>query len=181
MVNPVVAPAVIGLKPPVKLTMPPVVKKPMERVPVGKNTKCYMCNVIVTDLRKHTAKAHPKAPFYMCPEKGCGYKSPYRHRVRLHNSTVHHQFKEFPCPHNGCKYKGAQKSDVTRHIAKHSTDKPFPCFCGKRFKRKLSLNAHTKHEHGALYSKTNPFKCPVCAKRYVTRSFLITHIDQTHI
>jgi len=141
---------------------------------------CHVCRKFVeVGIQKHKREVHAEyQQLYECPEKNCTYSSEYRHRIRIHVASVHEKKREFVC--SFCPFSASQRSDITRHEARHVPAK-FKCSkCDKRYKRKESLWVHLKQCDKKAYSKKFPFACVFCPKRYRFERFLNRHTANEH-
>ena len=135
---------------------------------------CYLCNETTDDMSAHVRKSHQKTEVYDCPHPGCTYSSKYPHRVRLHNAAIHHKYKKFACPM--CTHRSSQKSDLARHLRKHTKETPYQCsVCDKAFVVK-SYFKHLQRAHPEKYAEAKPYKCVLCDARYVHKITLKKHM-----
>ncbi len=129
---------------------------------------CQYCSFVSRDiptLRDHMVQLHQ---LYVCSFGSCLSNWMVRNACRIHETT---HSTSLEC--DVCQWKCTAKVDMARHKVKHSSDEPWVCKqagCGKRFKRKGDLTAHSA-THGTAGSKV--FSCPKCAysasqQRYVT-------------
>ena len=66
------------------------------------------------------------------------------------NDVVHNQGIPVACTVKGCNYIGKTQLHLTRHMTRHSNERPFPCFvanCEYKAKSKHALWAHLKNFH----------------------------------
>lgn len=137
---------------------------------------CFLCNRVFDGNATKKHECQKKGLLYFCPHEACFYSSENPHRVKLHNSAVHFKFKRFKCTVRGCNFQAAQKSDLQRHILKHSNDRPHKChLCHKTFKAKEAYFTHIRTMHCEEYEKMKPFKCD-CGIRYKFRPNLYRHM-----
>uniref|UniRef100_A0A8C2IIA8 C2H2-type domain-containing protein n=1 Tax=Cyprinus carpio TaxID=7962 RepID=A0A8C2IIA8_CYPCA len=70
-----------------------------------------------------------------------------------------------------CGKRFAQKTYLTTHQRTHSGERPYSCMeCGKSFSQKSSLNVHLRSHTGE-----KPFSCSHCGKSYAFKIALRTH------
>ncbi len=70
-----------------------------------------------------------------------------------------------------CGRRFAQKPYLTTHERTHSGERPYSCMeCGKSFSQKSSLNVHLRSHTGE-----KPYSCSNCGKRYSVKIALRTH------
>jgi uncharacterized Zn-finger protein len=78
------------------------------------------------------------------------------------------------------------QSSLRQHTAFHSAERPFICkqevtrgeytsLCGKSYKSRSELNRHL-----VSHSASRDFECNVCAKRFLRRQYLKTHLGKKH-
>lgn len=137
---------------------------------------CFLCNTTFDGEKIEKHECQPNSCVYFCPKPGCFYSSPHSFRVKLHNSAIHFKFKKFACSVKGCKFRAAQKSDLTKHMLKHSNERPHQCHCcDKTFKAKEAYFTHMRVMHYSEYAKMKPLEC-ACGKRYKFQSNLCRHL-----
>uniref|UniRef100_A0A8C1E406 C2H2-type domain-containing protein n=1 Tax=Cyprinus carpio carpio TaxID=630221 RepID=A0A8C1E406_CYPCA len=100
--------------------------------------------------------------------------------------------KNFKCVFCGKSFE--YLSHMTRHMRKHSGEKPYICtVCGKRFAQKTYLTTHQRTHSGErpyscmecgkthmrTHSGEKPFVCTVCGKRFAQKTYLRIH-QRTH-
>ena len=65
-----------------------------------------------------------------------------------------------------------RQSDLRRHEAVHSEEKPYSCeTCGKSFKRKENLKAHY-----IIHTGEKPYSCEICGKSFTHKTSAKTHM-----
>lgn len=78
--------------------------------------------------------------------------------------------KKFKCVFCGKTFE--YLSHMTRHMRKHSGEKPYICtVCGKRFAQKIYLTTHER-----THSGERPYACMECGKSFSQKSSLNVHL-----
>jgi hypothetical protein len=74
----------------------------------------------------------------------------------------------FTCPVKGCNKQFTSRTNMIRHHACHSGEKPFACNfagCDKKFSRKADLISHQR-----IHTGERPYQCVKCGKKFTTCS-----------
>ena len=120
-------------------------------------------------LMLHT-KGHLNIFDYECDK--CNKKFRQKGQLKIHNIVVHEKIYPTICPICGEGFP--TKTQLKRHITKHTGEKNFNCkFCKKAFR----LSGHrTKHE--LIHGDIREFACNMCPKRFRTADNLKVHIKR---
>ena len=111
---------------------------------------------------------------YICK---CDASFPSEILLRRHKMTVHQLNKSTRMKQkcSQCDYE-ADQYQMKSHMSKHSNEKNFVCTeCGKKFKRRASLNPHM-----LMHSGTKIYNCEHCGNEFYSRPALKNHIDNKH-
>ena len=77
--------------------------------------------------------------------------------------------KKYIC--NLCDYSANLPSDLRRHVAIHTGEKPFTCeICGNHFRRKYHLDCHV-----IIHTGEKPFTCEICGNHFTRKYNLDRH------
>ena len=68
--------------------------------------------------------------------------------------------KPYCCPLPGCEWRFMRSDELTRHIRKHTNDRPFSCDkCDRKFMRSDHLQLHRRrHEDGSTSPKSKTYR-----------------------
>ena len=99
-----------------------------------------------------------------------------------HEAKVHTKGKPFKCHVDGCEYTSNNRTDLSRHQAKHSTEKIHVCqLCGWSTKWPKNIRVHNLMKH----TEKRKFKCSLCkytCKRNTDlRQHMFRHTDDKPI
>ena len=134
---------------------PPVVKKHVYSEHFGgcliKCSECDYSCYIMSHFKRHLANMHGAERKLKCKYEGCDKSYINRWYLRDH-LLVHENLKSFKCIH--CNYASNAKRNLKKHMkTKHSTFRPYKCFCGKSYVYKCNLTVHWKRKHPGLIMK----------------------------
>lgn len=109
-------------------------------------------------------------------ESASSISSPSSSVNDMYDIKVSGQNKTYICKFDDCGRIFRFKSEIVRHIATHSAQRPFVCEfedCGKAFKRQDALENHKR-----IHTKENPFVCEFdnCGKTFPTKASLRYHM-----
>ncbi|XP_068211586.1 zinc finger and BTB domain-containing protein 14-like isoform X8 [Palaemon carinicauda] len=75
-----------------------------------------------------------------------------------------------------CRYSTSRKQDITRHIRRHTGERPYACpFCTIRFVDACSLKRHLP-----IHSWEKPFGCSTCSFTAKSKRYLVRHVKVVH-
>ncbi|EDW68646.2 zinc finger protein Paris [Drosophila virilis] len=75
-----------------------------------------------------------------------------------------------------CEKQYATNQLLRRHIATHSTERPYACtICPTSFRLVTNLKRHMRHHTGE-----RPFKCPWCAESFARSDYCRSHMEKAH-
>ncbi|XP_030560853.1 zinc finger protein 358-like [Drosophila novamexicana] len=75
-----------------------------------------------------------------------------------------------------CEKKYATNQLLRRHIATHSTERPYACtICPTSFRLVTNLKRHMRNHTGE-----RPFKCPWCAESFARSDYCRSHMEKAH-
>ena len=76
------------------------------------------------------------------------------------------------CKHDGCGIGFRWKSELDKHKAVHSDDRPYSCNqCGLSYKLQRDLNKHVRRKHSGQV-----FECPECEKQFNSKGEVKQHL-----
>ncbi|OXA45161.1 zinc finger protein 184-like [Folsomia candida] len=148
-----------------------------------KRPSCDICHRVFNNsvtLRKHTEVIHSTSerPRLPCGFLGCEKTFLDKGSASRHIKIDHAENPvRFPCTLCGNQFKS--RADLEKHIATHTTEKPYNCAtCGRGFSQMGSMKSH---ERVHLEKSTREiFKCDVCPQTFLGRDGLQRHIRQVH-
>lgn len=123
--------------------------------------------------------------------KECGEIFDTKKLQTMHYFQVHLKKSSFPCPQ--CDYVSKDKSTLTRHMRKHTGEKPYMCIiCFSKFTTETNAKRHIKNKHN-IFSKLKKHiecksseksnadqgntKCHYCRKDFGDSKLLTQHIN----
>ena len=106
----------------------------------------------------------------------CGKMFGWRHHLTSHIRVVHNKILRLSCPY--CKYRTDYRSDLTKHMARHTGDKMYKCtHCDYTAARQDQLTTHIYHHHT---NKTYKCQYKQCGVRKPSVQELHEHIRSDH-
>ncbi|XP_031636115.1 zinc finger protein 239-like [Contarinia nasturtii] len=91
--------------------------------------------------------------------------------TKRRNAVVNQRSKSKKHKCDVCEYSSEYKSDLNRHLLKHTGEKPFGCdYCPKRFTSKQNLCSHQK-----VHVEEFLFHCDVCLEGFNIKDGKIEH------
>lgn len=133
--------------------------------------KCDLCGFTfkrLQDLKYHLYRHSDQKPL-ICEE--CNFRCKTNFEMKCHK-LKHSDVRYFKCTFPGCEQATKTKSDLTKHMKVHSSEKKFKCpLCGKGFKTYSCMSKHQQR-----HSDERPFLCDICQKSFKLKSSLRNHI-----
>ncbi|KAL3858922.1 hypothetical protein ACJMK2_009171 [Sinanodonta woodiana] len=121
------------------------------------------------DLRYHLYRHSDEKPI-KCDQ--CGFRCKTNFELRCHQ-LKHSDVRQFRCSFPGCTQMTKTKSDLTKHMKIHTTERNQKCpECGKGFK---TISAMKKHQQ-RVHTDERPYQCHICQKTFKIRIALRNHI-----
>ena len=172
--------------------------------------ECDLCDyktVSKYHLNRHKACHSSEKPF-KCTIDGCDKWFKTKDYLYEHKKLIHTIEKRFKC--DLCDYKTNCKTNLTHHLSRHSSDRPYKCpirGCNKTFKSKKSLKTHKSPSHSSfqtiqlyecnscdfitnskpklsihqnIHSEDKQFECQLCHEWFNSEHVLDVHRLQTH-
>ena len=103
-------------------------------------------------LAIHISCKHEGSNRFKCPHDDCAKSYYAKSDLVQHDLSVHKKSKPFAC--ESCKFKTSCQRSLRQHSKrKHSSERPFKCFCEKGFIFKSFLLSHWKRVHDGLTMK----------------------------
>ena len=121
-------------------------------------------------------RIHQEQNIKLCRSTGCSEAFETHNLLKEHKIAAHGVNKDKvkeKC--DLCELK-FHKLGMIKHMVRHSNEKNFVCIeCGKRFKRKASLEPHMLIHRG-----TRNFHCDQCGQDFFSRPSLTNHMQNKH-
>ncbi|GBP42727.1 PR domain zinc finger protein 5 [Eumeta japonica] len=139
--------------------------------------KCQLCledfklfRLLNIHMNKHFQK-------HVCHVCGAGFSNLVflnMHKVRIHKPQL--------CKECGLKFSNRVEKrdhDVSMHNVKIERKLRFPCpYCQERFFQEYFRVQHLVDKHGI---ERPEYKCPICDKKYLTKSLCTNHVKNVHM
>ncbi|CAH2100619.1 unnamed protein product [Euphydryas editha] len=143
---------------------------------LGKRNKCLVCNERFLDYWKkvdHMVKVHGAPPVVLkchaCERTFRNQRALARHTKKDHLLERKHKCEE-------CEMKFFSKSNLQRHMAKHTGIRQFRCdICFKAYGRKNTLR-----EHMRIHADDRRFACVHCGQAFVQKCSWRSHMRSKH-
>ncbi|CAG2168242.1 unnamed protein product [Oppiella nova] len=127
-------------------------------------TRLFICNVgdcqktyKSVNRFKYHLEAHTSDQTFTCDYPDCNKQ--FNTKQYLTEHYVRHKERKIKCHYIGCDFKARTPADLSVHLTKHSSARPFVCEipgCSKAFKAAYSLKVHT-----IVHNKEPVHKCKV--------------------
>lgn len=145
------------------------------RKPQEKNILCEICSRRFRNLRQlkvHMAMHTGEKPF-VCDV--CPFKTHDKKCLSLHKKIHDDKIREFEC--HKCSKRFLLKSQLTKHMVRHSGDKNIKCtMCSKMY-----FTINEVHNHiNRFHRHDKPYQCTDCLRKYAKKSSLEDHIRFVH-
>jgi KRAB domain-containing zinc finger protein len=116
---------------------------------------------------------------FQCPK--CPKQCTTKYNLKAHVNVSHDEVKRHQCYF--CSLATFKKSDMIKHMLKHTKEKPYKCqYCFQSYKKKQSLKGHKDGKSCNLkltYPSLSP--CYFCGKYFPNHLRLNVHIKIVHL